>query len=102
MSVLSRTFYVFEGSTKGVKWVIHTKDKIRVEAFNTECKIWDKDMEVEIATLDVVREDIGVYHSTISTQALALTEGIYMIRFECSADGNNYVQVDYLRVAKKG
>ncbi len=98
----SRTFYVFTGSTKGFKWMIRTRDRVLVEGFNVEAELLNEDMDVEIANLTVVREDLGIYHATINTAALALDPGTYVVRFHCNADGNDYVQVDYLKVEMKG
>ncbi len=93
-----KTFYVFAGSTKGMMWHVKDRNKLYQEAFSIQASVWNRENTSKIADLDVVRQSLGKYHTTINTNACGLSPGSYIVKLECLVDGNDYVQLDVLRV----
>jgi len=94
----SRSFSVFSGSSKGIKWIIKDADKVAVEAYSVEVNLYNNNKTELLATVATARENIGIYHAMFDTTTMNLSAGKYVVEFKCLANSNNYVQIDYLVV----
>lgn len=93
----SRSFIVFSGDSKTIRWIVKNTTNQSVDASNISCKVYDSDMELQF-TIVPTREARGVYNATIDTTATALAVGKYIIEFTCVANGQNKARRDFLYV----
>ena len=94
----TRTFEVFTGSTKGLKFEVVDQEGNFINATNATANLYDADMTL-ISALELVNDSTGIFKTIIDTTALGLTAGKYVIEFSCVANGNTYKRRDYLYVA---
>ena len=94
----TRTFEVFTGSTKGLRFDVIDAEGNVVNASNAVAKLYDSNMSL-ISTLELVNDSTGVFKTSIDTTVLSLSAGKYIIEFSCIANGNTYKRRDYLLVS---
>ena len=95
----TKTFKVFEGSTKTLKYDIVNADGVRLPATNVQAKLYDSNMNY-LAELYVSKLADGEYAITIDTTLYGLEEGMYIVEFSCIAENHSYVRRDYIAVSK--
>jgi len=94
----SKTFPIFLGSSRTIRWFVYNDDKVTIEANSTAARIIDKDTYDILNTLSPVRENVGIYSAVIDTTSLGLTVGTYIIEFACLVAGQNKATRDYIKV----
>lgn len=96
--IRSKTYPVFLGSSRTIRWFTYNDDKVTVEANSVSARILDKDTQEVLNTLSVVRENVGIYSAVIDTTALGLEVGTYVIEFGCIVYGQNKRLRDWIKV----
>ena len=94
----SKTFPIFLGSSRTIRWFVYNDDKVTVEANSTAARIINKDTYDILNVLAPVRENVGIYSAAINTTALGLETGTYIIEFSCLVAGQNKAIRDYIKV----
>lgn len=93
----SNAFTVFQGSTIVLRWAFYDTSKRFVEATGLICSVYSN-QQIKLCENPVVRQDTGVYTSTIDTSALELAAGEYIVELIGVANGLGIAQRDYLIV----